>query len=86
MQEADVLADRKLIMLHGKLRTAGSSMFLKNRFGVGYYLTMTVKKEVNEEVQNDHIQRECYPRFSIHDKLAVLNVVPNAHGRRQYHV
>lgn len=40
MEEADVLSDRIAIMSEGKLRCCGSSLFLKNRFGVGYSLTM----------------------------------------------
>ena len=39
MDEADLLADRKAIISHGSLRCYGSSLFLKNRFGLGYYLT-----------------------------------------------
>lgn len=38
MDEADILADRKAIMSRGTLRCVGSSLFLKNRFGVGYHL------------------------------------------------
>ncbi|XP_055347525.1 ABC-type organic anion transporter ABCA8B-like isoform X2 [Paramacrobiotus metropolitanus] len=57
MQEADVLADRKLIMSRGKLRCAGSSLFLKNRFGSGYYLTMTVEKDHNEGVIDAFVAR-----------------------------
>ncbi|CAG9334828.1 unnamed protein product [Blepharisma stoltei] len=44
MEEADVLADRIAIMSQGKLRCLGSSLFLKKRYGVGYYLTIV--KEV----------------------------------------
>ena len=40
MDEADVLGDRIAIISHGKLCSIGSSLFLKNRFGSGYYLTM----------------------------------------------
>ena len=40
MEEADVLADRIAIMSAGSLRCCGSSMFLKTKYGVGYYLTM----------------------------------------------
>ncbi|XP_035828704.1 phospholipid-transporting ATPase ABCA7 [Aplysia californica] len=40
MDEADVLGDRIAIIQHGKLRTVGSSLFLKGRFGSGYYLTL----------------------------------------------
>ena len=39
MDEADLLADRKAIVSKGKLRCLGSSLFLKNRFGLGYHLT-----------------------------------------------
>ena len=35
MDEADELGDRIAIMSEGKLVTAGTSLFLKNRFGVG---------------------------------------------------
>lgn len=44
MDEADILGDRIGIMTEGRLICLGSSLFLKNRFGVGYNLTM-VKKE-----------------------------------------
>jgi ATP-binding cassette subfamily A (ABC1) protein 3 len=39
MDEADVLGDRIGIMGKGKLMCIGSSLFLKNRFGVGYKVT-----------------------------------------------
>jgi len=38
MDEADILADRKVIIHDGEMKCIGSSLFLKNRFGVGYYL------------------------------------------------
>ena len=31
-------ADYKAILSKGKVRCAGSSLFLKNRFGIGYHL------------------------------------------------
>lgn len=40
MQEADVLADRKAVLSHGSVQCCGSSLFLKNRFGVGYHLSV----------------------------------------------
>ncbi len=46
MDEADFLGDRIGIMGEGKLICCGSSVFLKNQFGVGYNLTM-VKKDTN---------------------------------------
>ena len=46
MDEADYLGDRIGVMGDGKLLTCGSSLFLKNKFGVGYSLTL-VKSESN---------------------------------------
>lgn len=44
MDEADMLGDRIAIISHGKLCCVGSSLYLKNQLGTGYYLTL-VKKE-----------------------------------------
>merc|ERR1712127_227535 len=41
MDEADMLGDRIAILAEGKLRCCGSSLFLKNRFGGGYHLTLS---------------------------------------------
>jgi ATP-binding cassette subfamily A (ABC1) protein 3 len=40
MDEADILGDRIAIMAEGEVRCCGSSLFLKNRFGAGYNLTV----------------------------------------------
>ena len=48
MDEADILADRKAIMSAGTLRCYGSSLFLKNRFGAGYHMTMVLKVMMNQ--------------------------------------
>jgi ATP-binding cassette subfamily A (ABC1) protein 3 len=53
MDEADILGDRIGIMAEGKLICLGSSLFLKNRFGVGYNLTIVKKsKEESSEIEN----------------------------------
>lgn len=44
MDEADILGDRIAIMAEGKVVCLGSSLFLKNKFGIGYNLTI-VKKD-----------------------------------------
>lgn len=43
MDEADILADRIGIMADGTLKCVGSSLFLKNRFGIGYNLKIEKK-------------------------------------------
>lgn len=40
MDEADLLGDRIAIIANGKVQCCGSSIFLKNRYGSGYHLTI----------------------------------------------
>lgn len=40
MDEADILGDRIGIMAKGKMTCLGSSLFLKQKFGSGYSLTI----------------------------------------------
>ncbi len=52
MDEADILGDRIAIISKGRLRCCGSSLFLKNRFGSGYHLTLVRHPQsVNEAGQ-----------------------------------
>lgn len=43
MDEADILGDRIAIMAEGKVQCTGSSLFLKNKYGVGYNLVIAKK-------------------------------------------
>ncbi|XP_054282014.1 phospholipid-transporting ATPase ABCA1-like isoform X1 [Macrosteles quadrilineatus] len=49
MDEADLLGDRIAIIADGQLQCCGSSVFLKSRFGTGYYLTVELTAVVDEE-------------------------------------
>ncbi|XP_053402183.1 cholesterol transporter ABCA5-like isoform X2 [Mercenaria mercenaria] len=49
MDEADILTDRKAIVSKGSLRCCGSSLFLKNRFGLGYHLNMVVEPDCDTQ-------------------------------------
>ena len=40
MDEADLLGDRIAIMAEGHLKCLGTPHFLKNRFGIGYHMTL----------------------------------------------
>ena len=51
MDEADVLGDRVAIMATGEVRCCGSSFFLKQKYGAGYYLVL----EVSPRCQPDRI-------------------------------
>uniref|UniRef100_A0AAQ4RWK1 ABC transporter domain-containing protein n=1 Tax=Gasterosteus aculeatus aculeatus TaxID=481459 RepID=A0AAQ4RWK1_GASAC len=55
MDEADILGDRIAIISHGKMRCFGSSLFLKKRFGSGYYLTLVRDGTEKMTAQRDGI-------------------------------
>uniref|UniRef100_A0A8C4SW48 P-type phospholipid transporter n=1 Tax=Erpetoichthys calabaricus TaxID=27687 RepID=A0A8C4SW48_ERPCA len=48
MDEADLLGDRVAIISKGKLLCCGSPLFLKNCFGIGFYLTLVRKMKTND--------------------------------------
>ncbi|ORX85647.1 P-loop containing nucleoside triphosphate hydrolase protein [Anaeromyces robustus] len=54
MDEADILADRKLILNKGKIRCLGTSLYLKNHFNMSYNLDIETKDKdyVNKLVQS----------------------------------
>eukprot|EP00833_Pecoramyces_ruminatium_P004887 jgi/Orpsp1_1/1178919/evm.model.c7180000067239.1 len=54
MDEADILADRKLILNKGKIRCLGTSLYLKNHFNMNYNLDVETEDQprVNEIIQN----------------------------------
>ncbi|XP_049802768.1 ATP-binding cassette sub-family A member 7-like [Schistocerca nitens] len=53
LDEADILGDRIAIICEGTLRCCGSSLFLKSRFGKGYYLTVeTVSSSIRDHGNN----------------------------------
>jgi len=53
MDEADILADRKVILTKGKVRCLGTSLFLKNHFNMNYNLDVETndKDAVNSIIQ-----------------------------------
>ena len=54
MDEADALGDRIAIMSKGKLKTCGSSLFLKDRYGLGTMLEIDLidKSKPMTELEN----------------------------------
>ncbi|XP_073166648.1 ATP-binding cassette sub-family A member 10-like isoform X4 [Lepidochelys kempii] len=49
MNEADILADRKAFISHGRIKCVGSSRFLKKKWGIGYHLRMHVSGVCDSE-------------------------------------
>ncbi|XP_037664575.1 ATP-binding cassette sub-family A member 8 isoform X2 [Choloepus didactylus] len=44
MDEADILAERKVFLSKGMLKCAGSSLFLKKKWGIGYHLSLQLNE------------------------------------------
>ncbi|XP_059720198.1 ATP-binding cassette sub-family A member 9 isoform X2 [Haemorhous mexicanus] len=49
MDEADILADRKAFISHGRLKCVGSSLFLKQKWGICYHLRIHVSESCDLE-------------------------------------
>uniref|UniRef100_A0A8C2W134 ATP binding cassette subfamily A member 3 n=1 Tax=Chinchilla lanigera TaxID=34839 RepID=A0A8C2W134_CHILA len=47
MDEADLLGDRIAIMAKGELQCCGSSLFLKQKYGAGYHMTLVKEPHCN---------------------------------------
>ncbi|XP_077983207.1 phospholipid-transporting ATPase ABCA3-like [Glandiceps talaboti] len=57
MDEADLLGDRIAIMANGHLLCCGTSQFLKNRFGIGYHLTLVKQPKCDTNEIRNRIHR-----------------------------
>jgi ATP-binding cassette subfamily A (ABC1) protein 3 len=57
MDEADLLGDRIAIMADGVLQCCGSSLFLKNKYGIGYHLTIVKNPICDVEKISQTIKR-----------------------------
>ncbi|XP_078074970.1 retinal-specific phospholipid-transporting ATPase ABCA4 [Mustelus asterias] len=59
MDEADLLGDRIAIISQGKLQCCGSSLFLKNCFGSGFYLTLVRRMKKVKQRKKDAAACTC---------------------------
>jgi len=67
---ADLLGDRVAIMAHGKLQCLGSPLFLKNKFGVGYTLTI-VKAQQQPHLHTALVSpQQASPQRIVHNTSA----------------
>uniref|UniRef100_A0A8C8X4J7 ATP binding cassette subfamily A member 10 n=1 Tax=Panthera leo TaxID=9689 RepID=A0A8C8X4J7_PANLE len=75
MDEADILADRKVFLSNGKLKCAGSSLFLKQKWGIGYHLSLHRNEMCNLERITSLIKRhvpDAKLRAESEEKLVYL--------------
>lgn len=84
MDEADILGDRIAIMAEGNIKCCGSSLFLKNKYGVGYH--MVIVKEPNCDVSrvaavvNNHV-----PTAKLENNIGEFKV-PSASGLANFKI
>ena len=65
MDEADILGDRIGIMVNGEIICLGSSLFLKNRFGVGYNLTMVKQSKDSTSRISAYLHKNLGPEVKM---------------------
>ena len=57
MDEADVLSDRIAIMASGEIKCCGSSLYLKQLYGVGYSITVSLENTSNVDKIHEMIKK-----------------------------
>ncbi|XP_066091781.1 ABC-type organic anion transporter ABCA8-like [Saccopteryx bilineata] len=77
MDEADILADRKVFLSKGKLKCAGSSLFLKKKWGIGYHLSLQVtEKCVKEKITSLVTQHIPDAKLSAESERKLVYMLP----------
>uniref|UniRef100_A0A8C8BFN4 ABC transporter domain-containing protein n=1 Tax=Otus sunia TaxID=257818 RepID=A0A8C8BFN4_9STRI len=81
MDEADILADRKAFISHGRLKCVGSSLFLKKKWGIGYHLRIHVSESCDFENVTSVVKRYIpnvifsgHSQYELRYKLPLENV------------
>ncbi|CAH1776854.1 unnamed protein product [Owenia fusiformis] len=57
MDEADLLGDRIAIMAEGVVQCAGSSLYLKNKYGVGYHMVIVKDQSCDVNMVTEVVKR-----------------------------
>uniref|UniRef100_M4B855 ABC transporter domain-containing protein n=1 Tax=Hyaloperonospora arabidopsidis (strain Emoy2) TaxID=559515 RepID=M4B855_HYAAE len=77
MQEAQALCENIGIVADGKLKCCGSSLFLRNQYGVGYKLTVSHGESADQDDDRNHLRSRRQTRTG--QLMTVLTkYVPNA--------
>ena len=61
MDEAEFLADRVAIIAAGRLKAAGSPLFLKDKFGTGFVLSIEKADPASSLDELEKLLTECLP-------------------------
>ena len=89
MDEADILGDRIAIISQGQLKCCGSSLFLKQKLGSGYYLTLVKKTDSFEETAIQEVLKRNIPNGytvqNVGSDLVLCLPEFDEHGANQRH-
>uniref|UniRef100_A0A8D3CL79 P-type phospholipid transporter n=1 Tax=Scophthalmus maximus TaxID=52904 RepID=A0A8D3CL79_SCOMX len=83
MDEADLLSDRIAILSKGQLHCCGSPLFLKNCFGVGFYLTLVRRMK---DLRKKESQNQSQHQDRVLDGECILRDIDNITGLIHHHV
>ena len=82
MEEADALSDHIYIMSDGQLKCGGSSMFLKNKFGTGYYVNFEKRQNFSSEAVLGIVKKHI-PDAAVYNETAEVAVLTVPFGHTQ---
>lgn len=80
MDEADILGDRIGIMVNGSMTCLGSSSFLKDKFGVGYNLTIIKKHQDQNEALMDYLQTNLGNDVKLYSEVQTEMIIQIPHN------
>lgn len=63
LDEAEVLSDRIAFLERGGLKCCGSPLYLKDKLGQGYKLTLTKKVSILSDFQSLGLPEDCVVEF-----------------------
>lgn len=78
MDEADLLGDRIAIMAEGRIKCCGSSLFLKNKYGVGYHMVI-VKEPTCDVAKVTNVIKNLVPTAQLESNIGKLYYVACKH-------
>ena len=88
MEEADMLGDRIAVMSHGKIQAIGTSLFLKNKYGGGFKLSLFAR---DPETGGPLPERESAAKAAgieswLTERVPGITLISNVEGCLQFQV
>jgi ABC-type multidrug transport system ATPase subunit len=75
MDEADILGSRVAVLQKGRLQCIGTPMYLKQRFGAGYVLTLALSGNAGGSTSSDDEVFASAPNTAVHGVSATVGTI-----------